>query len=111
MINFCISIYTIFFVILNPITLNFIFDDTFQGIFFTTSIIILDIIILISIYLTYKNQNKLEAMIVLISFISLLILVEVAGKNYLYKRNSILDQVFKQPVFFDDEIKNFRDKY
>ena len=111
MINFFTLFYTLILLILNPITLNLIFDNKMYGQIFTPALIIFDLIIFLLAYLTFKNKNKLDSIIVFFSFIILMVICEVAAGKFMYGKKNSFDVIFKEPVFFEDEKQNFRQKY
>ena len=111
MINFFTLFYTLILLILNPITLNLIFHNKMYGQIFTPALIIFDLIIFLLAYLTFKNKNKLDSIIVFFSFIILMVICEVAAGKFMYGKKNSFDVIFKEPVFFDDEKQNFRQKY
>jgi len=111
MINSLITFYSIVIFILNPISLNILFDGQINGKLFLLAIVIFDLLIILLIYLTYKSKNKLDSIIVFFSLILLVFLSEFAARKYLYNSNNSFDFVLKEPVFFEYERKNFREKY
>ena len=111
MINFFTLFYTLILLILNPITLNLIFHNKMYGQIFTPALIIFDLVIFLLAYLTFKNKNKLDSIIVFFSFIILMVICEVAAGKFMYGKKNSFDVIFKEPVFFDDEKQNFRQKY
>ena len=111
MINFFTSFYIIIFLILNPITLNLIFHNKMHGYIFTPALIIFDVIIFLLAFLTYKYKNKLDTFIVFSSLIILIIICEVAADKFIYGKKNSFDFIFKEPVFYEDEKENFRQKY
>ena len=111
MINFFTSLYTIIFLIFNPITLNLIFHNKMHGYIFTPALIIFDVIVFLLAYLTYKNKNKLETFIVFSSFVLLFVISEIAANKLMYGKKNSFDFIFKEPVFYEDEKQNFKQKY
>ncbi len=82
-----------------------------HGYVFTPALIIFDIIVFSIAYLTFKNKKKLDAIIVFFSFLILLILCEISANKFLFNNKNSFNVVLKEPVFFEDEKKNFREKY
>ena len=111
MINLFTSFYTIIFLVLNPITLNLIFHNKMYGYFFTPALIIFDVVVFLLAYLTFKSKNKVESLIVFSSFIILIVICEVAANKFMYSKKNSFDFIFKEPVFYQDEKQNFRQKY
>ena len=111
MINFFTSFYIVIFLILNPITLNLIFHNKMHGYIFTPALIIFDAVVFLLAYLTFKSKNKVESLIVFSSFIILIVICEVAANKLMYSKKNSFDFIFKEPVFYEDEKQNFRQKY
>ena len=108
MINFLITFYLIVVFILNPISLNIVFDNQMNGKVFLLAVIIFDLLLILLAYLTYKSKNKRDSIIVFFSLVLFVFLSEFAARKYLYNNNSF-NFVLKEPVFFEYERKNFRE--
>ncbi len=111
MINFLTRLYLIIVIILNPISLNILFDNQMSGKVFLPAVIIFDLLLILLAYLTYKSKNKLDSIIVFFSLVLLVCLSEFAARKYLYNSKTSFNFVLQEPVFFEDERKNFREKY
>ena len=81
-----------------------------NGKVFLLAVIIFDLLLILLAYLTYKSKNKRDSIIVFFSLVLFVFLSEFAARKYLYNNNSF-NFVLKEPVFFEYERKNFREKY
>ncbi len=109
--KFFTSIYLIIVFIFNPITLNIVFSGQITGKIFLLAIVIFDLILILLAYLTYKSKKKIETIIVFLSLIVFFFISEFAAEKYMHNPKNSFNFVFKEPVFFDYEKKNFREKY
>ena len=109
--NFLTSFYLIIFIILNPISLNLLFNGQITGKVFLSAVVILDILLILLAYLTYKSKNKMDSIIVFLSLVLFVFISEFASRKYLYNNKTSFNFVLQEPVFFDYERKNFREKY
>ena len=105
------ALYLIIAIIFNPISLNLLFENQITGKFFIISLIILDLLLIFMAYLTYKSKKKVESFIVFFILIFLTIVVEFSARKLLYNNKDHLNFILNEPVFFEYEKKNFREKF
>ena len=105
------ALYLIIVIIFNPISLGFLFDNQITGKVFNTALIILDLLLILMAYLTYKSKKKAESILIFFTFILLIIVGEFSARKFLYDNKGGLNLILSQPVFFEYERKNFREKF